>query len=117
MTIYPPAAHQEMKKWRSKKAYNRAWPLGVDATAACECKNCGDIRYLYVAFIKAGPFQSPPNLKEGQTLKWCEGDETIKQGWYIVHNLRAYECPVCMGASRVADPAEKKPPMRKDLPF
>jgi len=115
MTIYPKKAHDEMAAWRMKGAYRRAWPLGVEPTLACECQNCGDISYVYVAFIKAGPFGSVPNLKEKQTLKWCEGDAEIKQGWYIVDHMYAYECPVCMEASRVADPIPERPPMRKDL--
>lgn len=117
MTTYPPKAHKDMASWRTKGSYRRAWPLGVEPTSACECQNCGDINYVYVAFIKAGPFGGPPNLKEGQSLKWHDGSQDAGQGWYIVGRMKAYECPACMGASRWADPnpVPEFPSMRKDL--
>jgi len=122
MIIYPDKAHVDMRAWRSKGSYRRAWPLEISAPpkGVPQCKNCTDLSYVYVAFIKAGPFQSVPALKLHQALKWYDGDPGAGMGWYIVDKMCAYECPMCMGASRVADPdpeplPEWQPPLRKDL--
>jgi hypothetical protein len=91
MPYLPPQAKTDAENWRRQKkaVFQRVVPTRNED----ECKNCHDIRYIYLSFCKAGPFKSAPSTKA--IVTYFEGDHLNGEGFYIVKDTVAYPCPHC----------------------
>jgi len=87
----PSRVKTEANDWRKKgrAVFQRIISTREDVL----CRNCGDVRYIYLSFCKAGPFQSAPSTKA--VVTWFDGDNINGKGFYIVENTVAYSCPHC----------------------
>jgi len=61
------------------------------------CTNCAGIRLVYVSFVKAGPFQYPPNTHQPVVYVKADGSEGGGPGGWFIVETRGYDCPVCQG--------------------
>ena len=91
----PKVAKEDIKDWRSKGTYNNAFHRLIDQVGNVTCQNCGNSGFLLVSFSRAGPFESIPNHKSGETLTYFEGNQFAGKGWYIIVKTRSFDCPEC----------------------
>lgn len=91
----PRGALMEIKEWRSGSKYNNSFYRVLEQTPVAVCKNCGDSGFIMVSFTRAGPFDTLPNHKAGETITWFNGNEQSGRGWYIVVRTISYDCQHC----------------------
>ena len=84
-------AKADARSWRAqgKAVFQRI----CNVRDGAECRNCSDVRYVYLSFCKAGPFPSAPSTKA--VVTFFNGDNINGKGYYIVKNTVAYPCPHC----------------------
>ena len=86
-----PQATADAKNWRARG--KAVFQMVVETREDAECRNCSDVRYIYLSFCKAGPFQTAPSTKA--VVTWFDGNNIYGKGFYIVENTVAYPCPHC----------------------
>jgi hypothetical protein len=66
----------------------------VPAAPYAKCRNCADLRVVYVSFLRKYWTDVPPSGLKPAT--WLDGDGDVHAGWRVIERTAGYECPACV---------------------
>ncbi len=105
----PGEAKQRIKEWRGEGDFHNTFYRILQQPALVTCKNCGDAGFVMISFTRAGPFDSVPNHRFGETITYYGGSEEVGPGWYIISRTISFDCHHCIKSTQKTDVPKVSP--------